>query len=376
VPPRVRVISIPPLGTGNNVGVRALRRLLVMIPGISSGDIPANTRFLDAIRVRAGHDLALFYDWQPGTIGRKTVAPSATEPAGERLAELCERFLDNGTGRTIDLFAHSAGTVVVNKAATHIRATGSRARFRHVLFVGTALDAAEPLAALKAVSASIVNCHSAFDKVNRNINDKEGVLPALRGARWHNVRMDHTLGGRIVRHYVFLSDDPENRIQYAHFLRWGKWPERGGLPPADRCTAERLHCYALTTVHTKERLRRPYAQRETRRLFARRIAPLLAHDDPEIAYYAVLLSGRFKVPGVTETLRGMLRDTRHPVYLRREIYQALGNMEDPEQVQFLREARDADPACDEVIRDVVRELKRKRIRRPAPTRTAPLGTGR
>jgi hypothetical protein len=278
------------------------------------------------------------------------VAPTATEPAAARLVELCGSL--GPADVSVDILAHSAGTVVVNKAAQRIVASGSPARFRHVLLLGTALAAGEPLTELQQVATRVLNVHSAYDKVNRNINDRLGRLPALTGEAHRNLRMDHSLGGRLMRHYVFLAPNPENAVRYATYLRTGDGLSPGPWPMADDVGPVGLHRLVL---RLKAQPGDPH--REIRE----RLPEWLAHPDTEVRYYAVVLAGLLKVQDLAPALKDLLAAPESPAYLRKDIYQALGNLEDGRHVDFLRQARDRDPACDEEIRDVIRELKRKRI---------------
>jgi hypothetical protein len=324
-----------------------------MVPGVSSGDLGESRRFLDRIRMQGKYEVAAFYDWEPGDLSRKVVSPTAVRPAARRLIRLCETFQNRmNKGRPVDLLAHSAGTVVVNNAATTIAEAGSPVRFRHVLLLGTALKAEEPLQNLKAVSAGVLNVHSASDKVNRNINRRMGRLSALEGGSYRNLRMDRSLGGRIVRHHVFLSSNPENWRQYGTFLATGQWPTPNPALPVEDHPVDDLHGLTLWVGQQPDE-----ADHSVREM----LPNWLSHSDPEVVYYAVALAGILKAKSLGPTMKTLLADKRRPVYLRKEIYQALGNFEDGAYIDFLRSARKRDRACDEVIRDVLRALKRKRV---------------
>jgi len=350
----VWVISERPLSDDQIEALRDVDSLLIMLPGVSSGDMEESCGFLDSVRIRGKYPVAVFYDWQPWNPGRKLVSPTAVGPAASRLVRLCEAFRNTGTGQKhIDLLAHSAGTVVVNKAALSIAETGSPVRFRHVLFLGTALDADEPLGGLKRVSSGVLNAHSAYDKVNRNINDRLGHLSSLDGGSYRNLRMDRTMGGRIVRHYVFLASNPENWFQYGSYLATGQWPDPNPDVPGDNCGPDDLHRLALWVLERREE---HYPE-------VKAMLPVwLGGRNPEVRYYAALLAGRIKVKSLAPVLQTILADETMPVYLRKEIYQAFGNFEDGVYVDFLRSARKEDEDCAEELRDVLRDLKRKRIR--------------
>ncbi len=88
---------------------------------------------------------------------------------------------------------------------------------------------------------------------------------------------------------------------------------------------------------------------------------LLADADPAVRYYAVIMTGLLKLTAHAATLQAIAAAQNQPVYLRKEAYQALGNLADGDQVEFLRLARQRDPACAVEIRDVLRALKRQRI---------------
>ncbi|NQU12112.1 hypothetical protein HQ590_15055 [bacterium] len=350
---RVWVVTEHPLTPDQVQALEEVDSLLVMVPGVSSGHRPSSRRFLDQVRRQAGHDLAVFYDWGKGTLARRLVAPMATATAATRLIELGQTFQHGaGDSRPIDLLAHSAGTVVLNKAALEIVRTRRSVRFRHVLLLGTALDADAPLAALQAVSARVLNVHSAYDKVNRNINDRLGRLPALKGGPGGNRRLDTSLSGRLMRHHVFLASDPENWIRHGGYLATGQWPVPELVAVGEASRPEDLHRLALwVKTHPDQ----PAAA------VARAVPAWLAADDLRIRYYGVVLAGLLRLRSLGPALKTMLAAGEIPVWLRKEIYQALGNLEDGRLVDFLRQARDRDPDCDEEIRDVLRALKRRRI---------------
>jgi len=353
IPDRIWIVDDIPLADDRLEQLSKLDSLLIMIPGVSSGDFEDACSFLEQVRVRSGHELALLYDWKPGTLGRKIVSPGATEPAAERLIALCNILeTERESKACVDLLAHSAGTVVVNKAAIEIVEKDAPVRFRHVLLLGTALDAAEPLDKLKAVSTSILNLHSAFDKINRNINDRLGLLSALDNDRHRNLRMDHSLSGRIMRHYVFLSQNPENWLQYGEYLARGTWPEQALLQTGEELQVDSLHRMAQW-VKTH-----PDDQYES---FKGLVPRFLKHPDVQIQYYGVIIAGLLGRKSQAPALKAMLDKDGTPVFVRKEIYQALGNLRDGRHVDFLRHARDRDPECSEEIRDVVRSLKRQRI---------------
>lgn len=327
-------------------------RLLVMIPGVSSGDTNAAGRFLDGIREKGGYELALFYDWETVNVGRKVVSQTATIPAARRLLSILAGSTNAvNPDRTIDTLAHSAGTVVANRMAIEATESGVALKLRHVLLLGTALSSDEPLTELKAATVRLVNLHSDNDKVNRNVNDREGLLESLDGGRYLNLRMDTTLSGRPMRHYEFLSDHPENRTPYAAFLSRGTWPEpRPDLPPD--CGLEELHRFtggmATSTTSVDEAA----------------IRSLIANPNPDIRYYGVILAGLCRAAGTVPELKGLLEDAGTSTAIRKEVYQTLGALRDPELAGFLREITDHNPESAETLRDVLRALKRERIERP------------
>ena len=349
----VVVVTERPLTAPQMEMLQSARSLLIMVPGVSSGDPVERRGLLARIRAEGGHDLAVFYDWESANPARRIASPTAVGPAAGRLVDLGEAFQGaTDSGKSLDLLAHSAGTVVVNKAAETIVRTGSPVRFRRVLFLGTALSADEPLEGLKKVSRSVLNVHSAHDSVNRNINDREGRLDALGQPGYRNVRIDRTLGGRLVRHYTFLSDDPENWLPYVHYLRTGEWFEGRCVNLSPDGSPEDLHRLCLWVgAHPREPAD---AIRGT-------LPTLVGHADPVRVHYGAVLTGLLKAAEMVPALKALLADAKTPVHVRREAYQALGNLEDGRHLDFLRGARDTDPACDEVLRDVLRELKRKRV---------------
>jgi hypothetical protein len=324
-----------------------------MIPGISSGDLEESKRFLDRIRNHAGYKLAIFYDWEHLNPSRKVVSPTATLSAAKRLIKLCEVFQkEAGKVKQIDILAHSAGTVVVNKTAVTIASKRSSVRLRNVLLLGTALGADEHLDDLLSVSESVLNVHSAYDKINRNINDQIGELSELKGETHRNLRMDHTLGGRIMRHYVFLSYNPENWVQYGYYLRSGQWPEPRLLKNWNDYQLDDLH---RLTLWVKE-----YPD-ESPEGMKQLLPDLLSNNDKDVKYYGVILAGLLKMRTLAPAMKAILEDEQSPVYLRKDVYQALGNLEDGHHVYYLKRARKLDPPCGEEIRDVLRALKRKRV---------------
>ncbi len=337
--------------------VERLRRcdsLLIMIPGISTGNISKRCAFLNQILTAGFYGQAVLYDWEAGSLSRKIMLPSATQRAAERLVEICSAFRRNGEGRkkNIDLLAHSAGTVVVTKVASEIVRTRSRVRFRHVLFLGTPVAVDEPLEDLKKTCASVLNVHSAFDKVNRNINDRLGVLTELNSKAYQNLRMDHSIGGRIIRHNTFLLSNPENWINYSTYLSHGFWPKADVAKISNDCDVMDFHRYAMGVMNHSDK---PHAQ--TMAL----LPQWLTHSSYERKYYGVIIAGLLRCRQFAPLMKDMLRDKQVPVYLRMEIYQALGNIKDGRHIYFLKESRGRDPVCSDVIRDVLRSLKQKRI---------------
>ncbi|MBF0198382.1 MAG: hypothetical protein HQL32_11755 [Planctomycetes bacterium] len=320
-------------------------RLLLMIPGVSSGDLAQAKLFLENIRVRSNHTLACFYDWEKNDITRKIASPSSTKAAANRLFNFCNKMHNQET--KIDIIAHSAGTIVTNKTAQIIFEHKSAVRFNHVLLLGTALDSKESLAELRGVSSKILNIHSTNDKVNRNINDADGVLEALQTNDFQNMDMSYSLSGRTIRHYEFLSSHPENWVIYSRFLSNGKQ-----IQTTHNSSLES----DLASIHS-------FVQSKPKRTAdsLNFIAQLINDDKHEKCFYGVVLCGILKVREHLERLKELLkRDT--PLYLRKEIYQAIGNFELGQEVPFLKNARKNDAECAEVLRDILRSLKRKRVR--------------
>ena len=353
---RLLMATERPLTSDQTQILRRAASLLVMIPGVSSGDLDESGRFLDRVRIQGRQEAALFLDWDANKLARTVVAPAAVDPAARRLIAICETFRDGPADKTgVDILAHSAGTVVLNKAARAIVDTGSSVRFRHVLLLGTALDADEPLDSLKQVSAGVLNLHSAHDKVNRNVNDRLGRLSALEGGAYRNIPMDRSLGGRLIRHGVFLASNPENELQYGLYLGSGQWPEPAPWRAEDRLQPAALHALALWV-----RAHPDVAHGE----ILARLPEWLRHPEPQVRYYAVVLAGLLQAKSLGPALKTLLADARTPVYLRKEIYQALGNFKDGAEVEFLRAARQTDRACGEELRDVLRALKRARVEAP------------
>jgi len=334
------------------------RRWVIMVPGISSGDRAQSCRLLEAVRGDAPDALGIFYEWGGGDPTRKVASPLATARAGASLARLLAMPADGaGEGCVIDVIAHSAGTIVINKAAGDLREARAPVRLRHVLFLGTPHDPGVDLTALKSRSAAVLNVHSAYDKINRNVSDDLGHLQALPGGGYWNVRMDTSLGGRLIRHYAFLEDNPENRVQYRAFLDRGTWPEALPLPAQvdGKLDCERLQRFACG-------LRAAVPDPALRDACLPWTDACLAAADPACVYYGVLFAGILRERSRADALKAVLARPEAPGYLRREVYPALGNLERPEDVRFLLRKRGEDPEGGEVLRDVLRALKRNRIR--------------
>jgi hypothetical protein len=329
--------------------------LLIMIPGISSGNISESRQFLNHIRAAGHYKQAIFYDWKTGTLFRKTMLPSITQQAAERLIEICKIFQENKSDKekTIDLIAHSAGTVIINKAAAEIMNTKSPVRFRNILFLGTPLYVNTSLDNLKSVSTIVLNVHSAFDKINRNINQQLGRLAELNSDHYKNLQIDYSISGRIIRHDVFLASNPENWINYSNYLSQGSWPEPIQVTVDKNFKVESLH---RQTMWLKDH------PAEQHKYSLKLLQELLMHKDYKIKYYGVIITGILQRNKFAPTLKNILKDKAAPVYLRKEIYQALGNFEDGRQILFLKDLRKRDALCKEEIRDILRALKRKRIR--------------
>ncbi len=335
-------------------------RLLILVPGVSSGDLDAQGRFLSHLRLRTRADVAVFHHWGQYDPARRMAAPLATAQAAGTLAAFCEAVSgSNGGDLRIDVVAHSAGTIVVNKMALHLDAGGSPLRLRHVLFLGTPHDPAVDLRMLRQRCDALLNLHSAHDKINRNVSGDAGALAGLSAPPYWNRAMDTSLGGRRMRHYAFLEDTPENRVQYSHFLRTGRWPEARPLPDNETLTAVGLHRHAMY-LRTAE----PVVPQAG--------APLpllqrcLTQSDPEIRYYGALLAGLAGDDAARPWVKAALEAPGQPDAVRRELYQALGAMENPDDLRYLQERRASDPAAGDVLRDVLRDWKRKRIRPARP----------
>ena len=62
--------------------------LLIMIPGITTGDMSKRCMFLNQIRTAGSYGQAVLYDWEAGTLSRKIMLPTATRRAAQRLLEI------------------------------------------------------------------------------------------------------------------------------------------------------------------------------------------------------------------------------------------------------------------------------------------------
>jgi hypothetical protein len=288
-------------------------------------------------------------------------AAPATAAAAAALATLCRRLTAEGHAPRFDILAHSAGTIVVNKAAGMLVEDEAAVRFGHVLFLGTPHDPAVDLGALERLSAAVLNLHSPFDKVNRSVSGAGGALTDLDGPPFWNQRLDTTLSGRPMRHYTFLEDTPETWLAYSDFLRAGRWPRP--RPPAGETelTAASLYRVAAWAAMTKPTA----ADRKDLSRLARRA---LASTDAELATYGAILAGRSGDPSLRELLKARLDIPDVPVWLRWELYQALGHLGDGRDLRYLQAARKRDPAAAEVLRDILRDWHRRRIRPPRPQR--------
>lgn len=319
------------------------KSILIMIPGIRSGEVARQEQFLRNIQRFGGQEATWFFDWGGLNPGRTVVSPTATIPAAKRLNAMLARWWSEG--KTVDILAHSAGTVVLNRMALLNRGPH---RFRHILFLGTPHDPGVDLSALRAQSKAILNLHSSFDKINRNVSDNDGVLKDLSGGPYRNRDHSTSLGGRLVRHYVFLNDTPENWVGYGHYFRTGTWPA-----PASEVSPP-LTVPALDALARGPRPGPAVAETV--------VNTALTSEDPVLKTYGAILVGQSGMQSAIPALKMLAAAKTSPVYLRTEAYQAIGNLKDPTCLQFLRLARKQDRACDEVLRDILRQWKRERIR--------------
>ncbi|MHC4885872.1 MAG: HEAT repeat domain-containing protein [Planctomycetota bacterium] len=225
-------------------------------------------------------------------------------------------------------------------------------RFGRTLLLGTPHDPAVDLEALKAMSKSVLNVRSAYDKINRNVSNELAELRALDGYPFWNQRMDKTLGGRLVRHYVFLEPTPENVVQYGTYLKRGRWPEAQRLDGKAVMDVEALHGFALWL--------QKHGILGTEELYKHLALEALKARDT--AYYGALLLGQIGGEGAREALKEVLEKEGTSVLVRREIYQALGNLADARDLRYLQRRRKQDEGAGDVLRDVLREWKQRRIR--------------
>ena len=352
-------------GVPDAPAVRSLGRtthVLILVPGVSSGDLATQSRFLSHLRRRTGAQVAIFHHWGQYDPTRRMAAPTATSRAAATLASFCElMWRQAGPQPHIDVLAHSAGTIVVNKAALHLATADSPVRLRHVLFLGTPHAPDADLTALKQRCEALLNLHSVFDKINRNVSGAEGALEALPAPPYWNRSLDRSLGGRRTRHNAFLEDTAENRVQYGHFLRTGRWLTPLAWPDGAPLTAIGLHRHALHV-----RAANPGARQGM--VGPALLRRCLAHPDPEIRYYGALLAALAGEGAVRPALKATLEAPEQPDMVRREIYQALGAMEDPRDLRYLQQRRQSDPEAGDVLRDVLRAWKRRRIRPPRESR--------
>ncbi len=323
--------------------------VLILVPGVEDLPVGHRTVLLEQIRQRADCELALYYDWGQG-LGRRIAFDAATDGAAHGLADWLA-----GPGRPprVHVLAHSAGTVVVNKAARLLAAWEAPAtvRFDRVLFCGTPLRANEPLAALRARSASVLNCFSRLDKVSRNLNAAGGRLSALGEAG--NAWLSRSLGGRLMRHDGFLANDPETWLRYGWYFRHGVLPPaRVNRPLRDRPSDWWSLAAAVVAGVPGSRV---HAALAAERILRR------GEAGAEALYYAALLAGLARQDDLAEQLIALLARPGNPAYLRREIYRAITNLRDGRHIGFLRWARKRDPVARVVTRDCLRELKRLRV---------------
>jgi hypothetical protein len=88
---------------------------------------------------------------------------------------------------------------------------------------------------------------------------------------------------------------------------------------------------------------------------------LLDSTDPTHQTYGAILAGLYKDAPAGQRLKSLAGASTSPAYLREEAYQGLANLKDGQYIPFFRNARKRDRDCDEVLRDVLRRLKRERV---------------
>ncbi len=326
-----------------------------MVPGISNGEMKQQVIFLDQLRKKCGADIAIFLDWGRNDLGRKIALAQSTDRASDEMTDICHlvgkrRHIPGEA--IIDIIAHSAGTIITNKTA--IRLHDSGIRFRHVLFLGTPHDADADVSALMETSCSVLNVFSGNDKVNRTVSTDKGRIHAFTGESFRNLRMDTSLGGRKIRHYNFLENTPENLEQYAAVLATGSWPLAVPVSEQTSLTPAELYKAALW-------VRQVRVDKTERILVMRLIQNALKDSVPEIQTYGAIMAGLLADTVFRLRLMELLENKTSPGYLRREIYQALGSIGNPEDLRYLRRLRKSDPDSSDVLRDVMRDWKRKRI---------------
>ncbi|NCC50608.1 MAG: hypothetical protein EOM20_05265 [Spartobacteria bacterium] len=353
--PSVLILGKQDLTSAQRERLEPVTNLLLMIPGISSGHMDDNRAFLERIQQESGHDLAVFYDWEAGNLTRKIAMFSTTDAGAAHLVDLLATIQGTReTPVTVDVIAHSIGSVLLNKAAVLSVHQNAGITFRHVLLMGTALDTGEALEDLKYSSASILNLHSAYDKVNRSINHNLGFLEELDSGVYTNLRIDYSLSGRIMRHYTFLETSPETALPYGHYLRTGAWPEDTGTMEATLRAPSDV--YLLCRRVRDDPACAPGD-------LANAIPDLLSDPRPDIQYFGLILAGLTDATNQLSVIMEALEAPETPAYVRKEAYQALGNFEDGGLILFLKRARKRDDDCQEEIRDILRALKRKRVER-------------
>lgn len=336
-------------------------RLLLMVPGVDVETVATRQNFLDEVRTLGGYARAGYYDWHSGHLGRSILLAQTTESAGRRLLELCRSLGERNPRLRIDLIAHSGGSVVVLKAALGLAETESPLRLGHVLLLGTPIQPDQDVRALVGRCQAVINVHSDYDQVTRQLSDADHGLQGLPETATHrNVRFDRSLGGLRVRHQEPLVAGPELRLFWTLILRDGRLPSPLPNLPDTEPSLEELHRHALWLAAEGEA--DPVA---TLALIAR----LCSDSQRERQCYGVILATVRSDPQAWPAIKPLLQDPSTPPWLRRQVHRYLVALQDGRYIDLLRWCRKRDPVNAETTRDALHDLDRADI---APVRD---GTG-
>lgn len=335
------------------------QRLLVMIPGVDSGILHRSIAWTEALRVEGGYGAAVFYDWLPASRGREVLNAVSTRIAGEQLAAALDQIAAGPGHPTVDVLAHSGGTVVLRKAMRALDAAASELHLRNVVFTGTPVSPDAVLDPTLERSAGLCNVVSSYDHVIRTLSDHVHGLPGLGDATpdW-NLRMDRSLTGLVMRHMSYLADGPEMRLTWAALLRDGRLPRSERMPDLRVVTVAELdrHARWLRCNGVGDLAEAAEVGRDQ-----------IGSADPDRACYGIMIAGLARDHLAWPEIDRLLRDPSTPAFVRREAIRYMANLRDGAYIPVLEWMADHDPDNAEAADDALRELKRARVVAPAPS---------